>query len=419
MITIKNKHRILQIIILILAGELVFSLPFHLARFFRPTFLDIFNLSNTNLGDIFAVYGLMAMISYFLGGIIADKISARKLMAVSLLLTASGGIYMSTIPDLFGMTLLYAYWGITTTFLFWAAMLKATKEWGGENTQGKAFGLLEGGRGALASLLSAIAIIIFASFLPLQVNLASATERLNGFRSIILFYSSLTAIGAILVWKFLPESQVHATKEERTITFKSLTKVLSSRLVWCTSCVIICAYSTYKGLDNMTLYAYEVMGMNEVEAATLFTYASLTRPIAAVFAGILADKIIASRVILLMFCMLICSFCSFIFADGSAPWITFITINIFVTFFAVFAIRGIYFALIQEINTPSQITGTTIGIVSFVGFTPEIFFGSISGRILDANPGLEGHQNYFIFLVMIALIGIFTICLMRKNNQET
>ena len=187
MIMIKNKHRTTQIIILILASELVFSLPFHLARFFRPTFLDIFNLTNTNLGDIFAVYGSMAMVSYFLGGIIADKISARKLMAVSLLLTASGGIYMSTIPDLFGMTLLYGYWGITTIFLFWAAMLKATREWGGDNTQGKAFGLLEGGRGVLASLLSAIAIIIFASFLPLQINLASASERLNGFRSIILF----------------------------------------------------------------------------------------------------------------------------------------------------------------------------------------------------------------------------------------
>ena len=417
MIMIKNKHRTTQIIILILASELVFSLPFHLARFFRPTFLDIFNLTNTNLGDIFAVYGSMAMVSYFLGGIIADKISARKLMAVSLLLTASGGIYMSTIPDLFGMTLLYGYWGITTIFLFWAAMLKATREWGGDNTQGKAFGLLEGGRGVLASLLSAIAIIIFASFLPLQINLASASERLNGFRSIILFYSSLTAMGAVLVWKFLPESQVHTTNKKSSIDFRSLTKVLSNRLVWLHAAIIICAYSTYKGLDNTALYAYEVMGMNEVDAATLFTYASLTRPIAAVFAGILADRMVASRVILLMFCMLLCSFSSLIFLDGSAPWITFLYMNIFVTFFAVFAIRGIYFALIHEINTPAKITGTTIGIVSFVGFTPEIFFGSISGRILDANPGLIGHQNYFIFLTSIAFIGIATTWLLRKNNR--
>ena len=414
---IKNKHRMMQMIILILASELVFSLPFHLARFFRPAFLDVFNLSNTNLGDIFAVYGLMAMISYFLGGVIADKVSARKLMAVSLLLTASGGLYMSTVPSLLGMTLLYGYWGITTIFLFWAAMINATKEWGGDYTQGKAFGLLEGGRGLLASLLSAIAIVIFASFLPTQINLASAAERLNGFRSIILFYSALTGIGAILVWTFLPDSQTDANNKEFSINFKKLTQVLSNRLVWLHAGIIICAYSTYKGLDNMALYAYEVIGMNEVDAATLFTYASLTRPIAAIFAGILADRIIASRVILLMFCMLICSFSSFIFIDGSAPWVTVVFINIFVTFFAVFAIRGIYFALIHEINTPSQITGTTIGIVSFVGFTPEIFFGSISGRILDANPGLVGHQNYFIFLTIIASIGIGTTWLLRKTNK--
>ena len=225
---IKNKHRMMQMIILILASELVFSLPFHLARFFRPAFLDVFNLSNTNLGDIFAVYGLMAMISYFLGGVIADKVSARKLMAVSLLLTASGGLYMSTVPSLLGMTLLYGYWGITTIFLFWAAMIKATKEWGGDYTQGKAFGLLEGGRGLLASLLSAIAIVIFASFLPTQINLASAAERLNGFRSIILFYSALTGIGAILVWTFLPDSQTDANNKEFSINFKKLTQVLSN-----------------------------------------------------------------------------------------------------------------------------------------------------------------------------------------------
>ena len=43
-----------HILIIILAGELIFALPFHLARFFRPTFLQAFELTNTQLGDIFA-----------------------------------------------------------------------------------------------------------------------------------------------------------------------------------------------------------------------------------------------------------------------------------------------------------------------------------------------------------------------------
>jgi MFS family permease len=206
--SINNWHRVLQMIVLIFAGELVFSLPFHLARFFRPSFLELFNLSNTNLGDVFAVYGLTAMVSYFFGGLIADKISARKLMTISLLLTAFGGLYMSTFPNILGMMMLYGYWGITTIFLFWAAMLKATREWGGDYTQGKAFGLLDGGRGLLASVVSALAILIFASFLPSEINLAITSQKLNGFRTVILFYSALTAIAAILIWMFLPEPSI-------------------------------------------------------------------------------------------------------------------------------------------------------------------------------------------------------------------
>ena len=302
--SINNWHRVLQMIVLIFAGELVFSLPFHLARFFRPSFLELFNLSNTNLGDVFAVYGLTAMVSYFFGGLIADKISARKLMTISLLLTAFGGLYMSTFPNILGMMMLYGYWGITTIFLFWAAMLKATREWGGDYTQGKAFGLLDGGRGLLASVVSALAILIFANFLPSEINLAVTSQKLNGFRTVILFYSALTAIAAILIWMFLPEPSITCNHKQNT-NFNNLIKVLTNRMVWLHAAIIICAYSTYKGLDNTALYAYEVLGMNAVEAAKLFTYSSLARPIAAILAGFLADRIAASYVIFLAFFILI------------------------------------------------------------------------------------------------------------------
>ena len=50
---------------LILAGEAVYALPFHVARFFRPTVLEVFGLSNTELGTAQAVYGVVAMLSYF------------------------------------------------------------------------------------------------------------------------------------------------------------------------------------------------------------------------------------------------------------------------------------------------------------------------------------------------------------------
>ena len=63
---------------LVVAGEIVFGLPFHTARFFRPTLLEVFGFTNTQLGDLFAVYGITAMISYFPGGALADRFPARS-----------------------------------------------------------------------------------------------------------------------------------------------------------------------------------------------------------------------------------------------------------------------------------------------------------------------------------------------------
>lgn len=50
-------------LVLVLAGEMIFGLPFHTARFFRPTLLDAFGFSNTQLGDVFAVLPSAACIS--------------------------------------------------------------------------------------------------------------------------------------------------------------------------------------------------------------------------------------------------------------------------------------------------------------------------------------------------------------------
>jgi len=79
------------LVLLILAGESVFIIPFVLPRVFRPTVLDVFALDNTQLGLCFSVYGLVALVSYLFGGPLADKFPPRKLIAIALWMTALGG----------------------------------------------------------------------------------------------------------------------------------------------------------------------------------------------------------------------------------------------------------------------------------------------------------------------------------------
>ena len=78
----------LSLSLLILSGELIFLLPYVLARVFRPTFLEVFNLNNFELGSLFSVYGTIALLSYIYGGVIADKFQPKKLIAASLFFTS-------------------------------------------------------------------------------------------------------------------------------------------------------------------------------------------------------------------------------------------------------------------------------------------------------------------------------------------
>lgn len=409
--------RIVFIAVLILAGEMIFSLPFHTARFFRPTLLEVFNYSNTQLGDLFAIYGVTAMLSYFPGGVLADRFSARGLLTTSLMTTAAGGLAMATFPPVWGMGLLYGYWGITTILLFWGALLRATRQWGGSTAQGKAFGILDGGRGLAAAMFGLVGVLVLGLFLPEDAMQGGITERREGFRAVVLFYSAATFGTGLLTWLLIPSTP--AVEPKGTQLWTGMKSVLARPTSWAHAAIIICGYCGYKGLDNLSLYAVQVLGMDEVEGARFAAYAAYTRPVGAIAAGFIADRFIASKTIGCFFLVLIASFGLLALAVPGAFWTKLIIANLLFSSFAVYAIRGIYFALLEETRTPRHLTGTTVGMVSFVGYTPEIFFAPITGRILDNAPGLAGHQHYFMFLAGCMVLGLLAVaCLVTVNRRS-
>lgn len=179
-----------------------FFLPFVLARVFRPTFLEVFGLTNFQLGTAFALYGVVAMLSYFPGGVLADLLSPRKLLALALVATSGGGLLLASIPSLSSLKLLYAYWGFTTVALFWAALMRATRVWGGLTRQGAAFGLLDGGRGLLTAATAVVLVLVYASLIPEEAGSATLEQRSAAFRLIIALTAAMTVLAAVPVWFF-------------------------------------------------------------------------------------------------------------------------------------------------------------------------------------------------------------------------
>ncbi|MEO1203149.1 MAG: MFS transporter [Pseudomonadota bacterium] len=410
--------RFLFIATLVIAGEMVFGLPFHTARFFRPTLLEVFGFSNTELGDLFAVFGVTAMLSYFPGGALADRYEARSLMSVALIATGAGGLYMAMIPGPLGMGILYGYWGITTGFLFWGALIRATRMWGGQRSQGKAFGILEGGRGLAAFAVAGVTVLVFASLMPADAALATDAERRSSFQIVLVLYSMLTMLLGLLTWSVIPAAGEEARSQSNPLT--GMATVLRRPIVWAQAAVIVCAYCGYKGLDYYSDYAVRVLGMNEVDAAKFATWGALIRPFAAIGAGFIADRFDASRTIGVTFAVMLAAFAALSLL-APAGGLTMIYANVFVSFVAVFALRGVYFALLEDYRTPAYLTGAAVGMISLLGYTPEIFFAPIAGRIIDANPGLLGYQHFFVFLAAIGALGVlvvFVLIRMARPGRE-
>ena len=413
----RTLQRAWALLCLMLAGEAIFSLPFHVARFFRPTLLEAFGLSNAALGDAFAVYGVTAMLCYFPGGMLADRWHARGLMTLALVATAAGGLYLASFPAATGLKLLYGYWGVTTILPFWAALIRATREWGGAPAQGRAFGLLDAGRGLVAAGVAGIAVSLLGLGADTQAVLAGG--RVEHLRHVILFYTAVTLASAVICWWVIPASTAHAAPRVPHHLRAQLRAALRLPLVWRQSAIVVAAYCGYKGIDNYALYAVQVCGMGEVEAARFVANAAWLRPVAALLAGLLADRFRASASLAVLFVLAAMSYVYLGLADGEASLRGIIVANLALSVAAVYGLRGVYFAAMEEARVPLQHTGGAVGLISVVGYTPDIFFAPIAGRLLDASPGLAGHQHYFLLLAAIATVG--TVCsfsLYRRLTRE-
>lgn len=394
------------LLLLILAGESVFILPFVLPRVFRPTVLDTFGLDNVQLGLCFSIYGMVALLSYLLGGPLADKYPPRKLIATALWATAVGGLVYVTFPSYSILKILYGYWGFTTIFLFWAPMIKATRIWGGTTSQGKAFGFLDGGRGLVGALTGSLGILVFSLFLTTEISEATITESRAAFQYVILVSTGLVTLVGILVWLFMKmEGDVEKEIILERITLSQIREVLRLPAVWLLMVIILCAYVGYKVTDIFSLYAQDVMGYDQVQAAQIGTFLLYVRPIIGVLIGVLADRTQTTFWLLISF---IISFIgALLFATNllapSAMLLFFVSILIVAT--GVYAARSLYYAVMERGQIPIVLTGTAVGLISVIGYTPDIFASPMMGYLLENSPGVTGHQHVFWMLALFSLIG--------------
>ena len=113
----KLKGNLWRLIILSIAGSLIYGLPYF-RTYYYDAYLQAYNLTNTQMGTLGSMFGIFGMVSYLFGGVVADFISPKKLISLSLILTGVAGFFHLVATNYTTLLIIYLVWGFTALFAF-------------------------------------------------------------------------------------------------------------------------------------------------------------------------------------------------------------------------------------------------------------------------------------------------------------
>ncbi len=393
-------------------------LPFLIPRLYRPLMLDAWDLTNTDIGLGFAAYGVTSTLSYLVGGVFADNYNPRTLISFSLAATALGVLYMVFYPSPTSFIATYGFLGISTVLLMWGALIKTTHVIGGEANRSAALGILDSGRGLMAAIASSGLLLLVSIKFP---ELTSLQDHVAALRLIYCSVAAFVFILAASTWVNLKDLNMFQ-KNEKTWNFKNALHSLKDSRVWLLSLLVLSSYCGYKGIDTYSIYLTNIHNLSVSRTSQLMSILLWLRPFSVLGIGFLSDvfhrrnrwgRFHMLTVLLTVSGISQTLLAFFGFSDFILAF-AFMTISVCY----VYGLRAVYFSVFGDLKIQNNLIGTTVGIVSFVGFLPDIFFGYVSGRLIDTFPGEMGFRYTFLFTAACLFAGAIASRFLAAKAQN-
>ena len=403
-----NLKKWLMLALLCAAASTIYIFPFLRYSYYEPLRLAL-DLTHSEFGIVQGVNGLTSTLGYLPGGWLADRYSSRKLLCFALIATGLSGFYFSTFPSFTGAVVLFGFWGVSTLVIFWAPLIKATRDLGDASEQGRLFGFLEGGRGLVGSIVGLGTLALFTCMGEGEVGLLW-----------VINVSAVIVISAGLAIWFFFEDAVIEDKDDSDSVLGGVLQAIKMPQVWILGGIIFCSYSLFVGQTYITPYMTEVLGATVAFGALMGlirTYGLQTCGGPA--SGILADRIGSSNKVLIgAFTCTSITLVLFLVIPPSSAMIWLVAANMIFMGLGVFALRGNFFATIAESRIPQYMTGTVVGVASMVGYLPEMFSYWLIGTWLDNYPGVQGYRILFSYHLGVSILGlILAFTLFRLNRR--
>ncbi|MFR1113102.1 MAG: MFS transporter [Blautia sp.] len=393
-------------LLLLAAGAgIIFQLPY-IRETFYPQIQSAMNLTNTQMGLLSSGYATVSLFSYFIGGIVADKFSARKLLTFSFLATGALGLWFSTFPSYNVARIIFVLMGVSSIITYWSACIKATRMLGTPEEQGRLFGLQEGLRGILNALLVFGMTAAYSYF--------SVKSEVLGTSMAIKICSITVIIIGILNFIFIEDTKKEESSESLVEVVKGMFKALTIPRVWVLVAIIFTAYSVYGLIGYVNTYAVQYYGLSETMGSTLGGVRYLLQGVGGIAGGFLADKLHSRIKVIAGGCILLAiSFGLFIILPVKASLVGAVIVNFIFGLVFIYAVRSQYFAVHDDAGIPLEMSGRVSGIASALGYTPDIFMYTLVGSWMD-NYGANGFKMTWAYAVVASLLCVVMAVVLSK-----
>lgn len=395
--------RYIQLGVLTLAAGAVYPL-IYLRQNFEVSILESFDITIAQLGQCYSMLGVIFVATYLPSGWLADRVSPRSLVAFSLAMTGLLGVWFSTMPSFSALLVIFAGWGIVTGLTFWAALIKAVAVLAPHDEQGRFFGILDGGRGLVEAILASIAIWWFAHSLNV---LGQPTEA--ALLKVIYLYVVFALVLAPLVFFAIDETTPAESGQQSVLREESrlwcdLKIILGKEEVWLAAFCIMCGYQLFWATYSFSGYLQNIYGLSAVAVGTITVAKLWMRPVGAIAAGFVGDRFSREKTLAWLMLGGTAALVMLIVLPASSGEKMLLAIVLLVGLMT-YAIRGIFWSTLDSCHIPARIKGLAIGVMSLIGYSPDIYLPLFNGLLLERFPGKLGYSLYFGGIVVMGILG--------------
>jgi MFS family permease len=149
-------------------------------------------------------------------------------------------------------------------------------------------------------------------------------------------------------------------------------------------------------------------------AGVITTIKLWMRPVGGIGGGWLGDKFTNLRVLTWALVLAAVGMLGLIFLPKLQMVSVVVVLVVFIGLMT-YAIRGLYWAILDQCPIPERITGLAIGIISVVGYSPDVLLPLINGWVTQSFAGMLGYQIYFAYVLVMGSFGVLAALVLSKR----